>query len=83
METFTCWHGDLHNRIDEDKVRAYDVAEAAERFALAHDEGDDYDIVFVLEDDEVHEFKCTFEREVTCRPRRMKRHAVPTDDEEV
>ena len=83
IKAFTCWHGQLDGRMDEEDIRAYSAGAAAEKFAIAHEEGEDYDIVFVLVEDEVQEFKCTFNREVTCDYRQTATHDVPTDDEEV
>ncbi len=84
-KVFTCWHGQLDDRMDEEDIRAYDASIAAERFALAHDDGEDYDIVFVMlvNGSKVEEFKCTFNREVSCRSRQTATHDVPTDEEEV
>lgn len=82
MTTFTCWRGDLFNRMDETEIRAYSAGQAAEKLAIQYDEGEDYDIIFVLVEDEVWEFKCTFDRQVTCDYKQTGTYDVPTDDED-
>ncbi len=73
MTTFTCWHGEEHDRYDATKVVARTPADAAREFALQTDSGDDGDVVYVLVADEglVHEFKCKYRRTVECDARRV------------
>lgn len=73
MTTFTCWHGEEHDRYDATEVDASTPAAAAEEFALRSDTGEDNDVVYVLVADEglVHEFKCKYRRTVSCDTRRV------------
>ena len=73
MTTFTCWHGEEHDRYDATEVEARTPDAAAHEFALRSDNGDDSDVVYVLVADEglVHEFKCKFRREVSCSAHRV------------
>ena len=70
-KAFTCWHGEEHDRYDPREIEADSPDRAAEHFALYCDEGDESDVVYVLVDDDVHEYKCTFRREVSCSARRV------------
>lgn len=79
---YVCWHGEADERHDETIVTAYDAERAARTFAIQSDEGDDYDIVFVLVEGQIYEFRCPYERTVECRPKRVKTHAVPESDDE-
>lgn len=78
VTTYTCWHGEPDDRYDEAEIEARYPDDAARRFALRSDEGEDYDIVFVLVDGEVYEYRCRYERDVTCDSRLVKSHGVPS-----
>lgn len=81
MNDYTCWRGDLYDRMDETEIRAYSPGRAAEQLARRHDSGEDGDTIFVLVDGEIHEYHCRFVRDVTCDYRLATTHDVPADDE--
>jgi hypothetical protein len=77
VSEYKCWHGEADEPAGEiETVEAACARDAAMRFAIRHDEGEDYDIVFVAEGGRVYEYRCRYERSVTCNPQMVKDHTI-------
>jgi hypothetical protein len=68
MAKYACWQGDWNQEygIDEESISAACAFDAAETYAISHEDGEDGAYVYVLNPDgNVHEFDFSYQRSVS------------------